>query len=953
MKKIFLLIFILCLNHITNAQAWVWEKVINTSVNSIGTDPNANIIVLSAANSTTTQLAKYTKDGLLLWSKQLTKLGAYTPSGSVVVDKSGNIYTFTDGFDSVNNIFTGIKPTGVTKFGPNGNIIWHKYYSAISGKLAATIDNNNNIYVGFSGFSVDVTLGNQTIQTTGDNYYISIGSLAPDGTTRWLKMFPFSRIVTNGSAFATGISLSGNKLFLAGYSKKGSILFDNGVTLYNDRCTAWLGAFNCDNGQCNWGKTHTLFYYCAGITCICRNPYISTNNFSDKIALTNTLNGAFTFKPNDTIASITASGQTAIASYYTIYDTLGMPIKGKIIAGNAEEEEIVMGSRNNFFFIKSKDSLKKVDTGYNLIWKVTLPQNVQRIYIPQNVTNDILLTYTRSGATYLAKISDSAAIISGKTYVDFNNDGIFTNADSALSNTLLTTNFPLVNGISSNDSGKYFILASPNNYTITANFNHPYYQFLPATHSAIITQFSEVVSGKDFRLRPLFNFTDVSLNFSPLNIARPGQIAYYTVSVKNYGTSSVASVEIGIKLPPLASYTGISGGAVVLNAPDSITINLGNINPFETKKAILSLYIATTATIHDTLKYYPKAYPYTNDTIKSSNLDTLIQNIRTSFDPNEKGVNRSAQPIEDLSKSLTYTIQFQNTGNDTAFYVRLSDTLSSKLDVTTFEFIDASHPLQTEIKNNILNFIFNPIALVDSITNEPLSHGFVKFKIKPLSSTLITDTIFNNAAIYFDYNLPVITNKAKSWYFATGTLAVILKSFIASKKNTSVLLKFETASETDLYKFVIEKSIDGINFYSIGTLNAKGNASMGSSYIFEDITPISPITFYRLKMVDNFLKTTYSWIVFINNSTLNVPQVSISPNPVNKILFLSFKHFDNFKIYKCKIVDTNGKIVWLADINTTLRDTYSVNTTNFASGSYFITVFNNAVFYNKKIIISH
>ena len=46
----------------------------------------------------------------------------------------------------------------------------------------------------------------------------------------------------------------------------------------------------------------------------------------------------------------------------------------------------------------------------------------------------------------------------------------------------------------------------------------------------------------------------------------------------------------------------------------------------------------------------------------------------------------------------------------------------------------------------------------DSNTNEPKSHRFVKFRIKPLTSVILNDTIRNRASIYFDYNLPVGTN---------------------------------------------------------------------------------------------------------------------------------------------------------------------------------------------------
>ena len=54
--------------------------------------------------------------------------------------------------------------------------------------------------------------------------------------------------------------------------------------------------------------------------------------------------------------------------------------------------------------------------------------------------------------------------------------------------------------------------------------------------------------------------------------------------------------------------------------------------------------------------------------------------------------------------------------------------------------------------------IFPNINLPDSVNNEPESHGYVQFRLKPLTTLQIGDSIQNTAAIYFDFNQPVITN---------------------------------------------------------------------------------------------------------------------------------------------------------------------------------------------------
>lgn len=59
-----------------------------------------------------------------------------------------------------------------------------------------------------------------------------------------------------------------------------------------------------------------------------------------------------------------------------------------------------------------------------------------------------------------------------------------------------------------------------------------------------------------------------------------------------------------------------------------------------------------------------------------------------------------------------------------------------------------------------MTFTFNNILLADSFTNEPESHGFVHYSIKPVNGISAGNIILNNAGIYFDYNSPVMTNTA-------------------------------------------------------------------------------------------------------------------------------------------------------------------------------------------------
>jgi uncharacterized repeat protein (TIGR01451 family) len=138
------------------------------------------------------------------------------------------------------------------------------------------------------------------------------------------------------------------------------------------------------------------------------------------------------------------------------------------------------------------------------------------------------------------------------------------------------------------------------------------------------------------------------------------------------------------------------------------------------------------------------------------------QNIG-AYDPNDKQAH--PQGIGNLhfideNAEIDYTIRFQNTGTDTAFTVVIKDTLSQLLDITTLKAGASSHRYSWEIlEGKILKFTFKNINLVDSFRNKLASQGFVKFRIRLKSGIPFNSLIENKAAIYFDFNAPIITNR--------------------------------------------------------------------------------------------------------------------------------------------------------------------------------------------------
>jgi hypothetical protein len=123
--------------------------------------------------------------------------------------------------------------------------------------------------------------------------------------------------------------------------------------------------------------------------------------------------------------------------------------------------------------------------------------------------------------------------------------------------------------------------------------------------------------------------------------------------------------------------------------------------------------------------------------------------------------------------------------------------------------------------------------------------------------------------------------------------------------------------------------------------------------LFEDLSPVQGVNFYRLKMVDKDLKTSYSWILVVKFASSDLQNITIFPNPANDNLYLSFRGIINPKIFTCTIADASGKMLWAVNVNTSVRDTYSINTSILPNGIYFITASGNGIIYSEKFAVKH
>jgi len=151
--------------------------------------------------------------------------------------------------------------------------------------------------------------------------------------------------------------------------------------------------------------------------------------------------------------------------------------------------------------------------------------------------------------------------------------------------------------------------------------------------------------------------------------------------------------------------------------------------------------------------------PMVGDCDTSDNQYSYSETVTGSHDPNEKTVSPSG-PVTEADSVLTYTIHFQNTGTDSTHFVVIKDTLSPNLDPTTVRNIASSDKYSSfnVSGRGILTWTFNPLRVVDSMTNPSGSKRFIMFTVKKKAGLPIGTIISNTASVYFDYNAAVVTN---------------------------------------------------------------------------------------------------------------------------------------------------------------------------------------------------
>ena len=325
----------------------------------------------------------------------------------------------------------------------------------------------------------------------------------------------------------------------------------------------------------------------------------------------------------------------------------------------------------------------------------------------------------------------------------------------------------------SNSTGNYNFYTQTGTFTITPEVENPsYFDISPGNAILNFPLLDNTTQTQNFCITPNGFHPDLEIVITPIGLARPGFDANYKIVYINKGNQPLDGIV------DLAFDDTRTDFVSSLPLPDnqqfeSLTWNFSNLQPFETR--VIDLKINLNAPIEnpalnngDILDFIATTSSLVGEGTLFDNTFELNQTVVNSYDPNDKScLEGNIISPEDIGKYVHYNINFENIGTADAVNVVIKDIIDTTMfDMNTLRLMYASHPVETKIDGNKVEFIFEGINLPSSTIDPIGGHGNVLFKIKTLLDLVVGDQITNTANIYFDYNAPIETNEARSTFAA-------------------------------------------------------------------------------------------------------------------------------------------------------------------------------------------
>lgn len=381
----------------------------------------------------------------------------------------------------------------------------------------------------------------------------------------------------------------------------------------------------------------------------------------------------------------------------------------------------------------------------------------------------------------------------GQAFLDVNQNGVLDSGEQPFPQVVVELQpggFHAASGL----TGKFSISVPSGDYTLDVPSPPDYYALSNTPAAVTVPLGADAV--QNIGLYPTATVNDLQVSITAAYESRPGFYNAFLVKWKNVGTTQLSGLTT-VTVDANYFIEGSTPSASIVG--NTATWEIVNLPPLQSGSAWLQVSLPTAVPLGVVLNTMTNALPTgVADETPQDNVASISQTVIGSFDPNDKQVTPAGDVTEGILLNhggwLDYTVRFQNTGTASAINVYIVDTLSELLNTNTLEIVGASHSMRWEISGQrTVTWFFDQINLPDSLANEPESHGFVRYRIKPAGTfgSLLNKTVRNFADIYFDFNAPVRTNTTETKF----------------TQNTAV----HTAPETSTLSVVPNPARDGVS----------------------------------------------------------------------------------------------------------------------------------------------
>ena len=180
-----------------------------------------------------------------------------------------------------------------------------------------------------------------------------------------------------------------------------------------------------------------------------------------------------------------------------------------------------------------------------------------------------------------------------------------------------------------------------------------------------------------------------------------------------------------------------------------------------------------------------------------------------------------------------------------------------------------------------------------------------------------------------------------------SSLPVDLLTFTAEASDYWITLRWSTATEEHNAYFDIERSIDGIHFEKVGTVEGSGTSYDTQEYSYIDENPVGSPLYYRLKQVDYDGAFQYHNIVAVNfkrsNNDIDIFSV-LGGHQIDVVLTTT-----SIETLEISIFDINGQLLKTLDyFNNYQRQIIDIS--ELQSGVYLLRAIVNGQVYSKSFV---